>query len=65
MKEIPLETLRILLDNWHYANQGELSTIELLMAIEYMEYYAFTNIGERLLQSFKSILDEQNRLEEA
>lgn len=61
-KEIPLESLRILLDRWHYANEGELSTLELAQTIEYIEEYDFINIKERLLQNLKSIFDEQNRL---
>lgn len=62
MKEIPLEALRILLDNWHYANQGELSTLTLGITIDYIEEFDFTNIKERLLQRFQAVFDEQNRL---
>lgn len=32
-KEIPLEFLRILLDRWYYANEGELSTLEFFKKI--------------------------------
>ena len=61
-KEIPLETLKVVLDGWYYANKGELSAITLAMTIEALEEYEFTNIKERLLQNLKSIFDEQNRL---
>ena len=53
-KEIPLETLKILLDRWHHANQGELSNIELLITIESLEEYDFINIK-----------DNENNVEEA
>lgn len=62
MKEIPLEALRILLDRWYYANEGELGTLELAQTIEYIEEYDFKYIKERLLQNLKFIFDEQNRL---
>ncbi|MBO5063387.1 MAG: hypothetical protein J6C08_02600 [Campylobacter sp.] len=61
-KEIPLEALRILLDRWYYANEGELSTLELAQTIEYIEEYDFKYVKERLLQNLKFIFDEQNRL---
>lgn len=62
LNEIPLEGLRIILDRWYYANERELSTIELAMTIEWIEQYDFKYIKERLLQNLKSIFDEQNRI---